>query len=1694
MTINTPMLRLLSRQLSAVVALVFLGIAFRYLFAIEPALGTVRGRVLMSENSQPLSGAEITLSLNAADGMDSEDIRATPNRYAKSKNDGSFELNRVPAGVYLISASSPAHSTTHLQQYVSVDEGVITPVELKMERSQALFELHQGQVIFGTSEKPRLGFTGYVGFQKPGAQDSMHLTVWKTRLSRVLQDADTENALDQVGRGYNHAKMVPTSLLHPAQGPAPQKVIDRDIPITEGDKEGFFHKRYNFESLPVGLYLVEVNHERDMGLATHGRDVDCTWLLVTDTALVVKRAREQMVAYAVDMKTGTPLPNSDIRAYQAGKVVAQAQTDPNGLAELTLTDLTSRHVSKPVEPGDDSGDNEGDSEGGDPPNSKRITTVAVRGDDEAVVSKDFYRNEEAGDFTIHAYTDRPIYRPGQRIYFKAIVRANVVHDTAAVTPSGDQPVETNRYTVPKHAPITVEIRDPAGDKILHQTGVTSAHGSYWGQVDLDSEAPTGVYSLITTIGGEEHTHDIVIASYQKPEFTVTVTPDQKRYARGDMVTMTVNAEYYFGAPVVGAKVEYTVYRDPEYTSNSEDEDEDDSDGSDEPDTRGMGDAFYGATVTHGETRLDDNGKVVVRFKADSPEDPEGPQQDKYTLSCTVTEGEDREVTADGAAHVTTGDFDLNVSPEGWLASPGQQTSVLVSARDPDGKPVPNVAIEVETGYHHWEMGEYSYQTVGTQHLSLGPEGTVAVPVVPPRQGELMVKVRAWDSHKHKIVARAYIWVEGDAGGDLDTEYADLSLHTDKKRYNPGETARVLINSVRTGETVLLTIEGERVYHTRIVPMTKRSTVVKVPIPADYGPNVFLAACYVKDKKFATSETPLRVNMPQKQITVHITADRDPNAGTSTAPARYHPEDKITYQIQTTDSEGKPVPAELSFGVVDEAIYALKEDSPNALRDEFYPRRTNEVSTDYSFAIAFMGDADKSEPQIVTRKKFPDTAYWNPNLTTDAQGHATVRFALPDSLTTWRATATAHTDDTRVGRAIEKIQVTKEFLVRLEAPRFLTQKDLSRLFTVVHNDTGTTQTATVKLEVQGLILEGKDTQTVTLEAGKNGEMVWPVTATDTGPASPISGETSAKVVVKAWTTGGSGPQYTDGLESSFPIRPHGRELAKAIAGQVTADHPQTETVQLDPNVVSGTARLTVRITPSLSSSLLGATDYLIGFPYGCTEQTMSRFLPDLLVQRALRLHGLSDTEHTQRIPQMVEKGLLRLYQFQHQDTGGWGWWEHDKDDPWMTAYVLYGLAEAQKDGYKVSAAVLDKGRKAAAKMAQDKTITPDNRVFLLYGLARVGDTATARAEKDKIKLIDLHSQAVGYMVLLDEVLGESPALPLYQLEKQTIVGDSMVHWSMHPDYDHWYWDWDDLEATSVGLRALLSVNRQDVRIGSILRWLMLHRTGSYWGNTRDTSWVLAAFCDYLSGQSALKPGGAVQISLNGVPVQTYPLTPENLKEKELTLHIPPASLRPTTNTVTLERTGGNSPVYYSVEWKQIVGAEDMQAIAPVMPITAHLLSAPAHTGLKGGDPRNQLIVKREYLRVTSQKTGDYYTLQTTPTNNQLTEGDRIRVRITIEAPRNMDYVLIEDPLPAGCEVTERGDAAEVVDWGYWYDSIDVRDDRVAFFVRSLSQGEHVIEYNVRAKTHGSYHAMPTLLQAMYSPDMHAESAEDRVMIR
>src|SRR5258708_35235661 len=230
-------------------------------------------------------------------------------------------------------------------------------------------------------------------------------------------------------------------------------------------------------------------------------------------------------------------------------------------------------------------------------------------------------------------------------------------------------------------------------------------------------------------------------------------------------------------------------------------------------------------------------------------------------------------------------------------------------------------------------------------------------------------------------------------------------------------------------------------------------------------------------------------------------------------------------------------------------------------------------------------------------------------------------------------------------------------------------------------------------------------------------------------------------------------------------------------------------------------------------------------------------------------------------------------------------------------------------------------------------------------------------------------------------------------RAAVPNGTTLHW---PKKEEWY-DRHDLTSTSAALRRLLAVNPTDSRIGSVLHWLMVHRTGEYWHCTRDTSVVLAALADYLVCGPPKPGNGDVKVSINGAPYRSVTLSAPHYKEPELIVRIPSSSLKSGKNEIKLERTAGSGTVFYSMQLRQTIASEDMAAAAPA-----------------------GYTITREYLRIKPGHDSEYsWRMKTEPTNNRLQSGDRIRVRLTIDIPQDISYVLIEDPFPSGCEGTEKG---------------------------------------------------------------------------
>lgn len=1386
-----------------------------------------------------------------------------------------------------------------------------------------------------------------------------------------------------------------------------------DIAITKRDSEGSYRQKVTFAPHAPGLYRVIASAD---GI-TFG-----SWLSVTDVGLITKESASDVLAYTVTPDTGAVVAQSDVFVFQDKKLIAKGLTDASGVWRTHLPSLPQGEERQRV-------------------------IMARRGQSIAFLTSDSY-DDESRDISIYAYTERPVYRPGHTVRFRGIVRK----------------FADDKYNVP-HGQVRVEVHDRRNTLVYSGDLTLSRFGTFHSQFNLPEFAATGNYEIICKYGGQEESVSFSVAEYRKPEFTVSVEPAKKRYIRGDVVKVKIHADYFFGAPVVGATVQYSVSRS-DYWMSPESQEDYGNGGDDEGEYQDYG--GYGEEVRSGTATTGPDGSVWIEFTAlwNQGKDDYYAVDQQFTISATVTDQSRAEADGEGTTIATNGDIHLDVSSPQYMANKGESARFTIKATDYDNKPRRGVIIDVNANLNSWEDNEERYDQIASDKVTTDVTGRATFAFKPTKEGSYTVRAACRDSGGRLIKSATWLWVPGN-GEFQGYKYPNLKVILDKKTYNPGDTAKVLINSSQVGQMALLTIEGRRLYDHKLVKLANRSTVVEIPIKPGYQPNFYVNVCYVKDKKFASDEAHAKVSLADRTIKLTVTADKK----------KYEPGDIATYHVKAVDSHGKPLQAEVSLGVVDEAIYDLMEDQTPPIVDSFYAHQWNHVQTNYSFPEVYYS-GDKAGFVGTVRKEFVDTAFWRADLVTDANGEARASFKMPDNLTTWRATARACTMDTAVGETTSKVICSKKLLVRLETPRFLVQGDQCTISAIVHNYLPSRQNVLVALTAPGLSIDGDTSARVSVDSSGMQRVDWQVKAGNPG--------------VVMLTAYASGQGASDAMQLSIPVRPHGQRIVETRTGS-TAGTTATESFVVRSDSVPGAGEVRLRLSPSLASSLLGSLDYLAQYPYGCTEQTMSCFLPDVILWKSLKTMGIQDYDLKKRLPDMVGKGLDKLYDFQHEDSGGWGWCQYDKDDQWMTSYVVFGLLTARDAGFAVNMGVIDRGVASLKKQVAvprtfkyqiDAQRYEDERLYALYVLSTAGkNSVVTEYLPDTLRNMkpDPYRDALAVQILAN--IGDTDRAKGYldRLWSEAITAGNEIHW----ERSRYYWDEADTDVTAQAMMAIQRVTPADPRLQGVVQWLMGRRYLNHWYSTRDTAMILYAMSAYLSRTHELAPKFIATLTFDGRPVGKLSFDKSSLFKPEPELVIRPNQPGRIVKASTIDRLlpgnhqirismAGQGKLYYTVQLTQYVQRREN-----------------AHTTTDSG-----ITITRTYHKMVSRWSEPDKMNRLLPADNAIDDfhsGDSVHVKLIVHSAKKRYHVLVEDYLPAGCEPFDRG-RVEIWEWTYWWVDQDVRDERVSFYVDELPVGRSILEYDMRAGTPGTFHALPTLVEAMYDPAISAYGNEDTVTIR
>lgn len=1234
----------------------------------------------------------------------------------------------------------------------------------------------------------------------------------------------------------------------------------------------------------------------------------------------------------------------------------------------------------------------------------------------------FYDYNNGGDqYESSTVYDRTIYRPGDVVHVKTTIRKRV--DQTYVLPD----MRTARY----------ELEDESGEPIAKQDVTLDEFGSVHASFKIPEFGETGSYSLNLKYGKQTFYEYVPIASYRKPAFEVKVSPVKDSYIRGDKVKFLIECTSLTGEPVPGAKVDASLSVSNVWAGSPYEDDYDPYWADD------MGD--YGNYVAPFEAVTDDLGRAVIEF---DPRDYHNEDDDyvdhTFILNASVEDAGGHYFEGSGKVMVKRGECGLNADFSSYFTSSGHAIQAKIVA-DGNTSVFSGRKVEYEFGRMVYGDSEQSFdmEAKGTLDLS---GGTGLIDLTPRKEGEYQLRVFGFDTRGNRVAARAWIWVSGF--GDVDEKLPALRLIPDKDTYLPGDTAQVLVQCENPGGSVLVTVEGEGLISSTVVDTLKPETRVEVPIDKKMVPNVTVTASRIYDKHFMTSSRTLKIGRDQETLKVDITPDK----------SDVRPGETVVYTVNAHDEKGRPVKADVAFGVVDEGIYLIKEDHRDPL-DDFYFRRWTNVSTNYSFPEIYLDGDDKSGANVDIRTQFKDTAFWNPSVRTDANGEAKVTVKLPDNLTAWRATATAITADTRAGKGSIKVVAKLPVMARISAPQFMVEGDVQSVVGYVVNGSKTKQTVKVEMTATGGKLTGPPVQTLTLDPDETGKVTW--TATPNAPGTMDFKLTAI------------GEKESDGVLQKVPVKALGVQVRDQRSFSVDPTQETERSFDLKNPVQNGV--LTVTVSPDIPSALEDSVNYLTEYPYGCVEQTMSRFVPAVMLRSFMRERGRSTPELEKRTDDVIRIGKSRIESLQ-LGSGMWGWFDYSTWNAEMTAYALTGLKHVQDNGVEISKYMIDNAVRGSDEVLK-KPVKKEDLEWQVPRLMRLSaalllwsDDATAiqylqTHENDKYAHVqDYASIVIGLNAFLKRAPNSDVVKAMrdrcYARVKKTMFGAGQTL-SVSDIFD---------EASS--LQAMIEVEGATADADKLMADIMSKRNGTRWDDTWRTSAALLAAVPYLEAKNAQYPSGNMEVTVmaDGVAVDQRTVSLDD--PKGLTYKVPLTKESGTVSVKTRMQGTGNPYVSAVIEGFSRDNNPQPLSLPPGFKIT------------------------REYFKVESVRLENgYYSRETAKKPTDLFKaGEVFRCRLTIETPAAVDYVTLEDPIPSNCRIVDTDEPDPGFDWTNWWDKSSFYDDRAVFFTSTLQKGKSVIEYAIRAEATGQATALQARAYPMYQADAKATTRHFRVEVK
>jgi len=1451
---------------------------------------------------------------------------------------------------------------------------------------------------------------------------------------------------------------------------APNKTWEYEV--ADYQKYKPFDKEIEIPMDGAGVYAVNVGEE----------ELEATTLVIrSDIDAIIKTSKKEVLVFAEDMLKAEPASKTKVLVSDGAKVIYEGETGDDGVWRQKMDEL------------------------------KQANSVSVFVAKDGSVASNLLDTSELGlskglSSRGYLYTDRPAYRPGQKVSIRSIIRD----------------VKDGSYFVSAGTIYKLSVLDSQGRLIREEEVKLSDFGTFHTEMKLDENSPIGDYRITVQSLDDEskvYTGDFQVQKFQLEKMKLAIDIPQKVYFRGEKIEATFTASYYYGAPVANRPIKYTLPNGQSYTEDT-----------------------------------DAEGKLKVVF------DTVYSQPGAVLSFSGSIEGEN--VRVKNTVYLAHLGFSIKVKPSAEIVLAGETFDVSVETVAADGKPVgkeltlsvfrktkqkshpilsnipwlsdkqPALTAEVKVEEHNITTDAKT----GKGRLQLALE----------KGGVYVLRASGVDRFDQPVSA------EGSVTISDDEDAVKLRIFAERTDLKVGSKETIRIHS-RIGEgrrNALVTFEGEGIISYRILQLKENWNDVEFAVAHEHFPNFYMAVAVMEEQKLRTAGKEFTV---ERELVVSIKPAKE-----------YHlPGEEAEVEILATDALGKPVKAELSLALIDEALFAIYPDNLQPITDffqkgthrdaamrttssctfryqpatqqvikeileeaerlllhaEMEDRRGEEVgglrklvtrqrmvrstvskekappadaalelrlepeampaiqeglalhqklSKDLSTLDADFVEDTLSEKvtehytrygtaagairggeatQIQIREEFVDAGYWLPAIVTDTDGKAIAKIPMPEKTTEWRLTARGCTVETLVGQAKANTITRKDFFVDIKVPSIVTEGDKIRVLARVHNLTDFTGDADCELT---LAFDGRETvksKKVNIKKNSTAEVVFDEIEI------PAGKEVKVEVTAKAG-------DMTDGISRSIPIRPWGMEYADSKGG--TSSGNETIFIQLPAGRDYTSKRMTISVGPSISRLIC---DLTIQKPWMRPASLRSRIISmpsdaasDLLaaVYALDYVQAVSGTPTDNRALMEYARSLVSRIVVTQRESGGWSWCHLVKNgstDVYVTARTVWALAEAKKSGVTVNPQTLEKGierlKQAFSNAAQNDD---EPKAVILHALSRVGQADFAYANRLYRNRNQLNPTSLAYTALIfanlnrNEISGEILDV-LENVKKEARSGDTNLC----------YWDTQtngarrpspsvssDVETTALALLAMESVRPNSPLVKQAVDYLLSKRTYYGYSPYKAKGPVVAALAVYFKQTQFEKNDYRLQISVNGKEVKLATVEGE---QPTMLIDVPVDNLADEENRVEFALEGRGRYAY----------SVTLSGFSPEII-----------------DPKSwnrPFIHSRKYYHAPLEYRGRQIASSTTEIT-QLEDGERTYVSVDVQEHTANRYLVIDEYLPTGTMLVEGS-----VSGNHQYHEVG---DGVITFYYPPNQRFRDYRYQLLSYAPGTYRAMPTVIRDAMRP--------------